>query len=153
VIATLSAFKGKVSGVQFSPDSQRIATANLDQTANLWDASDGRLLTTLPGFGGEVRSATFSADGRRLVSASSDGVIRIWDVTRQTQPWAELARDACVQLLGAKGRRFSELEIRTDKLLSAEWPEATRDVCAGVPGVPNLAELYQAGGAVSSAPD
>ena len=153
VVATLSALKGNVSGVQFSPDGERIATANLDQTANIWDAEDGRLLTTLPGFGSEVRSATFSADGSRIVAASGDGTIRIWDVSRPTQDWDTLAADACTYLLSAASRKFSQLEIETDQLLGSEWPDASRDVCAGVQGTPTISDLYAAAGIERDARD
>jgi WD40 repeat protein len=144
VIATLSAFKGKVSWAQFSSDGTRIATAHLDQTANIWDAASGRLLITLPGFGSEVRSAAFSPDQERLVTANGDGAIRIWDVARQTQTWEELARDACNQLLSAGSRTFSDIEIRSDRLLQAEWSDAAKDVCAGVEGVAPIRDAYAA---------
>jgi hypothetical protein len=60
--------------------------------------------------------------------------------------WAVMARAACVDVLGRCGRGFSEAEINTDPLLlsewnnrtRAEWNDTTRDVCAGVPGVPPL---------------
>ncbi|MBU3919311.1 MAG: hypothetical protein KJ961_01785, partial [Alphaproteobacteria bacterium] len=97
-------------------------------------------------FGSDVRSATFSSDGQRIVLASSNGMVRIWDVARQTQSWDNLAADACTRLLSDGSRRFMELEIETDQLLQTELPDPTRDVCAGVEGVPSFAELNRAAG-------
>jgi hypothetical protein len=47
------------------------------------------------------------------------------------QSWESLAADACTELLSARSRFFSDLQIETDPLLQAEWPDARRDVCEG----------------------
>jgi len=62
-------------------------------------------------------------------------------VSRQTQPWDTLAADACNRLLSAGSRSFTALEIETDQLLAAEWPDGSRDICSGIPGVPGVTEL------------
>ena len=77
-------------GLDFSPDGGRLATADTDNTASIWDARTGRLLATLTGHRGGVWDVAFSADGRTLATAGQDGTVRLWDaetgVERLTLP-------------------------------------------------------------------
>jgi WD40 repeat protein len=68
-----------VRAVAFSPDSRRVATAEGDHTARLWDADTGKLLHTLTGHTDMVLGVAFSPDGHRLASGSSDKSVRLWD--------------------------------------------------------------------------
>jgi eukaryotic-like serine/threonine-protein kinase len=67
---------------QFSPDGQRILTATADDTACVWDARSGQLLTGPLEHNGAAMpsavSARFSPDGRRILTASAD-TARMWD--------------------------------------------------------------------------
>lgn len=65
----------------FSPDGKRIVTASFHHAAQVWDASEGRLLFTLTGHTDVVHSALFSPDGRRIATASSDGTARVWNAS------------------------------------------------------------------------
>ncbi|HAJ58537.1 MAG TPA: hypothetical protein DCP31_04140, partial [Cyanobacteria bacterium UBA8543] len=59
LIRTLQGRGGDVFSVNFSPDSQLIASANNDKTAKLW-SREGKLLTTLSGHKELVNSVSFS---------------------------------------------------------------------------------------------
>jgi len=144
-ILTLNGHNDSIERVSFSSDGRRIVTASSDNTANVWDAADGRLLATLSGHRAVVGGAAFSPDGGDVVTAGWDATVNVWDVLRLTQTWPKLAHDACVNLLGAEGRRFSRGEIDADPLLTAEWP-VDRDVCEGVENVPTIAELRLSAG-------
>jgi WD40 repeat protein/tRNA A-37 threonylcarbamoyl transferase component Bud32/tetratricopeptide (TPR) repeat protein len=76
---------GPVSGVAFGPDDQVFATASLDGTARLWDAS------TFTPLGGELRhqdavhAVALSPDGKVVVTASRDRTAQLWDAARRTR--------------------------------------------------------------------
>lgn len=84
VLLEMKTNKHAVLGVSFSPDSQRIVTANADSTATVWDAASGSLLLELKGHVAGVLSAAFSPDGTRIVTGSADRTLKVWDVRTGT---------------------------------------------------------------------
>ena len=76
---TLKGHTGPINGVALSPDRKRLASASIDQTVKVWDATSGQATLTLKGHTGGVNSVAFSADGERLASASDDGTVKVWD--------------------------------------------------------------------------
>ncbi len=76
---TLVGHAGRVWGVAFSPDGQRLASGSGDKTVKIWDSATGKELFALKGHAGLVYGVAFSPDGQRLASASNDQTVRIWD--------------------------------------------------------------------------
>jgi WD40 repeat protein len=67
--------------VAFSPDGrQLVTTCNHDNSARIWDAGTGHLITELAGHSAAVVSARFSPDGHQVATGSYDMTVRIWDV-------------------------------------------------------------------------
>jgi WD40 repeat protein len=64
----------------FSPDGDILATANDDDSVQLWYRSTGRNARAFPDHRGRVRSVAFSPDGTRLATGCDDTVVRVWDV-------------------------------------------------------------------------
>ena len=75
----LSAQAGTVGSVAWSPDGSRLATADKDGTARIWDAKSGAEIHTLRGHALEVASVSWSPDGSRIATAGWDKTARVWD--------------------------------------------------------------------------
>jgi WD40 repeat protein len=80
-ILILKGHSATVSGVAYSPDATRIATAGRDKTVKLWNAQTGEELLTLEAHGGWINGLAFSPDGHLLAAGGPDGTIKIYDAT------------------------------------------------------------------------
>jgi WD40 repeat protein/DNA-binding SARP family transcriptional activator len=75
----------EVSGVAFSPDGSRVATASLEGAARTWDAKTGEHLGTFSGHRGDVTALDYSPDGSRIATGGEDGTARVWDASTGQQ--------------------------------------------------------------------
>jgi WD40 repeat protein len=113
----------------FSPDGQRLVTAEADKTVKIRDGRTGQEILALRGHTDMVMAVAFSGNGRRLVSASLDGTVRLWNAT-------PLADDPPPQrcLRGHQGQVLS-LAFSADQryLASAGWDGTAKlwDVASG----------------------
>ena len=72
----LKGHTGKVFSASFSPDSQHILTASLDDTIRLWDLQGHEQSKTNQG---NIISASFSPQGHYILAAYADNTARLWD--------------------------------------------------------------------------
>ena len=80
-IAAVQVISGALDAVDFSPDSQLIASGGRDNLVRLWDTATGENELILSGHSDWVTSLAFSPDGQILASGSKDNTIRLWDVS------------------------------------------------------------------------
>ncbi len=76
---TLKAHSGWVTGVAFSADGQRLASASSDQTVKFWDVLKGEEATTVASKIKEVQALAFSRDGHWLAAENSINTVTLWD--------------------------------------------------------------------------
>lgn len=68
-----------VRRVRYSPDGTRLATAGMDGTAKVFDATTGNEILTLSGHTDSIFGLAYSPDGTRLATASYDRSVNVWD--------------------------------------------------------------------------
>jgi WD40 repeat protein len=66
-----------VSAAAFSPEGQRILTANEDDTLRIWDVT-GQMLARFQGYS-RLNTVAFSPDGTRILGGSADGTAQLWE--------------------------------------------------------------------------
>jgi hypothetical protein len=69
-----------VNNVAFSPESERVATGELNGMLRVWDLGTGRELARMQGQGSALGTIAFSPDGLRLVAWTWDGTALVWNV-------------------------------------------------------------------------
>ena len=67
-----------VNAVAVSPDGRSVATAGVDRTARIWDATTGKQRLELKGHEGKVTAVAFALDGKVVVTGAADGVVRLF---------------------------------------------------------------------------
>ena len=75
---------GTVTSATFSADSRKIAIAEDNYSASIWDVESGKLLKTLVGHSDDIVAMTFSPDGSIVATGSNDSTVKIWDVATGT---------------------------------------------------------------------
>jgi WD40 repeat protein/tRNA A-37 threonylcarbamoyl transferase component Bud32 len=84
-IGRLNGHNAVVYAVRPSADGRWLVTASYDQTARLWEAATGRLVTSWE-HGASVNDARFSPDGQQVLTVCGSGpFLRLWDVATKKE--------------------------------------------------------------------
>ena len=71
---------GDISGLAFSPDGGRLATASRDRSARVWPLDHAAAPVVLGGgHSAALTAVAFSPDGARVLTGSADNTARLWD--------------------------------------------------------------------------
>ncbi len=80
----LAGHRGKIMGLDVSPNRRTVASASWDGTIGIWSLDGSDQPRFLGDSGSAVNDVVFSDDGSTVYSASRDGTIRQWNVERGT---------------------------------------------------------------------
>ncbi|KAF9957305.1 hypothetical protein BGZ72_001943 [Mortierella alpina] len=69
-----------ITGIEYSPKGEEIASVSLDKTIRLWDTTSGECRLVLSGHEDMIFQALYSPDGAEIASCSLDETVRIWNV-------------------------------------------------------------------------
>lgn len=84
---TLSIYQGTatVGAVAWSPDGQRVASAQENGLVQSWNAVNAGTVMNYAGNGSAVLALAWSPDGQWLAAGESDGIVRIWNASNGQQ--------------------------------------------------------------------
>ncbi|KAG0269267.1 hypothetical protein BGZ95_002140 [Linnemannia exigua] len=77
----LSGHTKEITGIDFSPNGQWIASSSGDHTVRLWDVSTGILVSIMTGHTEYANDVSFSPDSLRIASAGDDKKVRLWEAS------------------------------------------------------------------------
>jgi WD40 repeat protein len=92
-----------VTTVAWHPAGTRLATADRQGTAHIWDTRTGFAVGAMMRHYGVVSSVGWSSDGTRLATASDDRTARVWDASTGAAVTAPLRHDAAVTVVRWSG--------------------------------------------------
>ena len=70
-----------VNSVAFSSDDSMVVSGDWENIIQVWNVSDGSLVTEYTGHSDTVRSVEFSSDDSMVVSGSWDDTVQVWNVS------------------------------------------------------------------------
>ena len=131
LMKTITGHKEQINTVEFSLDSNIIATTSDDKTIRLWDARTGKDLMVLTGHTAPIHAVKFSPDGETIASGSADKTIRLWNMRTgklietftEAQRPIQFSPDGNV-LLGTSSspRQLQMLNVTTGELIKTlQW--------------------------------
>ena len=119
LIQTLSGHSEYVQHLEFTKNSDLLASCGEDKVARLWNVADWSPITALIGHQACVMQCRFDNNGSRLATASSDSTAKIWNCQLNDD-------DFCQNILTLEMRlRYDNLIITDTKGLDAivQWEE------------------------------
>lgn len=117
----LTTYRGQnlqVTDARWSPGGSLIATASADQTVQIWQAANGKMVFTYRGHNDKVNSVDWSPDGRFLVSGGGSIAVSSNHQTPLVNPGSQ---DYSVQIWNASSGLVRKLNGPTNFIRPIRW--------------------------------
>jgi WD40 repeat protein len=144
----------RVTGLAWSPDGQRLASASEDQTARIW-STDGTTIAVLRGHRGAVSGIAWSRNGKLLATSSRDGTVRLWNpngtagavlpaghapvtcvaISPDGARIASGDADRIVQIWSADGKRVARCAGHLGPIVALDWSPDGKLLASGCEGL------------------
>ena len=126
-----SGHSNTITGLKFSPDSARLASASEDRTLRVWNVSDGASLASIESSEASTALA-WLADGIQIAAGSADGVVRIFVFRGSRREEAQAGKkDPSVVTSTATVERVRELKGHTSAITALEALPGTNGLLSG----------------------
>jgi WD40 repeat protein len=86
-LTTYDEHRNAVSAVAWSPDGKELASAGLDTTVQIWNASTGKALMIYLGHAASVTAIAWSPDSKHLASVGFDMSVQVWNAATGRPLW------------------------------------------------------------------
>lgn len=134
----------KISVIEFSSDSQKMAYCLNDTTIQIFDIPSNRIVASINGHSKEIVSLVFSPNGQKIYSTSNDSTLKAWDVSRGelVRSYGVFPATTCSIAVSPDGRTLALTTYPSKRkiyLLDAETGRLLHTLQGGVPG--NIGEL------------
>jgi WD40 repeat protein len=70
---------GRVNGLIWSPNGQRIASVSNDKSMQVWDSSTGKKFIIHRNISAGLNAVAWSPDGRYIAAGGNDKIVQVWD--------------------------------------------------------------------------
>ena len=81
--------KTEFNGVAFSPEGERLASADGNGLVKIWNSRTGQVIQTLTAHSSFACSVAFHPGGKHLASVGADKQVKVWDLTSGLPIFAE----------------------------------------------------------------
>lgn len=80
-VRSISGYKDKILGLEFSPEKTIIATSNWEEGLKIWDAQTGENIYELGQINPSINRMYLSPDAQWLATGYADNTVRVWHVS------------------------------------------------------------------------
>lgn len=130
-VTRLKGHHDHVTGIDFSPDSESIATGSVDADVRIFETGTGNLRFQLSGHLEEATDVAFSPDGKTLASLGTQSALKLWHVATGREVASLPMPHASAYLSFSPGGMELAISRHDDRLEMLEAPRGPKSDARG----------------------